>query len=86
VNVTLRERQGTPDAPAGRVEFRHVKAHKTNPYNKRVDKLAKDAADIAQRQRLAPKMVARKSSPRKTEPRAVPMRGQTKTFRIRDRK
>jgi ribonuclease HI len=67
---------------AGRVEFRHVKAHKTNPYNRRADKLAGEAADLAQRPRLAPKMVTRKRSPRQTEPRVVPMRGQTETIRI----
>jgi ribonuclease HI len=70
---------------AGRVEFRPVKAHKKkdpNPYNSRADELAKEAADLAQRPRIAPKMVARKRSPRPTEPRAVPMRGQTETIRI----
>jgi ribonuclease HI len=69
---------------AGRVEFRHVKAHKTNPYNKLVDKLAKEAADLllVQRPVRSPKMVARKRSPRQTVPRVVPMRGQTETIRI----
>jgi ribonuclease HI len=67
---------------AGWVEFRHVKAHKTNAYNRRADKLAKEAADLAKRARLAPKMVTRKRSPRQTEPRVVPMSGQTETIRI----
>jgi ribonuclease HI len=69
---------------AGRVEFRHVKGHKTNPYNKLANKLAKEGADLvlAQRPARSPKMVARKRSPRQTEPRVVPMRGQTETIRI----
>jgi hypothetical protein len=66
---------------AGRVDFRHVKAHKTNPYNKRVDKLAKNSAELADRTRPGP-MVARRTSPRKTEPRVVPMEGQVETIRI----
>jgi ribonuclease HI len=69
---------------AGRVEFRHVEAHKTNPYNKLADRLAKEAADLmlAQRPPRSPKMVARKRSPRQTEPRVVPMKGQTEVIRI----
>jgi ribonuclease HI len=67
---------------AGRVEFRHVKAHKTNPYNNKVDKLAKAAADLTLVTRRQEKMVARKTSPRRTEARVVPMRGQTETIRI----
>ncbi len=69
---------------AGRVEFRHVEAHKTNPYNKLADKLAKKAADLLLPQRVArpSKMVTRKRSPRQTEARVVPMRGQTETIRI----
>jgi len=45
---------------AGRVEFRHVKAHKTNPYNRRVDKLAQESADLAWQGQVAPKKVARR--------------------------
>jgi ribonuclease HI len=67
---------------AGRVEFRHVKGHKTNPYNNKVDKLAKAAADLTLVTRRQEKMVARKISPRQTVPRVVPMRGQTETIRI----
>jgi len=69
---------------AARVDFRHVKAHKTNPYNNLADRLAKDAADLvlAQGPVRSPKMVARKRSPRQTEPRVVPMRGQTEIIRI----
>ena len=69
---------------AGWVEFKHVKAHKTNPYNKLADKLAREAADLAlvQRRQQTPKMVARKRSSRQTEARVVPMRGQTETIRI----
>lgn len=69
---------------AGRVEFRHVKGHKTNPYNTLADRLAKEAADLVlpQRSGRPPKMVARKLSPRLTEPGVVPMRGQTERIRI----
>jgi len=67
---------------AGRVEFRRVEAHKTNPHNKRVDKLAKESADMADRSRLQGRIVGRKLSPRKTEARVVPMRGQVETIRI----
>lgn len=69
---------------AGRVDFRHVKGHKTNPYNKLVDRLAKEAADLVlpQQPGHSPKMVTRKRSPRQTEPGVVPMRGQTETIRI----
>jgi ribonuclease HI len=67
---------------AGRVEFRHVKSHKGNPYNERVDKLAQEAADLAWRPQRSPKKVTRKRSSRQTDPRVVPMRGQTETIRI----
>lgn len=67
---------------ARRVDFKKVKAHKTNPHNKLVDKLAKESADLADRQRPASRMVGRKTSSRKTEPRVVPMKGQTETIRI----
>lgn len=67
---------------AGRVDFKKVRAHKTNPYNKRVDKLAKESADLAAPTRRAPGIARRKLSPRQTEPRVVPMKGQTETIRI----
>lgn len=69
---------------AGRVEFRHVEGHKTNPYNKLADRLARQAADLvlAKHPGRSPKMVTRKRSPRQTEPGVVPMRGQTETIRI----
>jgi len=67
---------------AGRVEFRHVKAHKTNPYNRLADKLAQESADLAWQGQAAPKKVARKTSPRQTEPGVVPMKGQAETIRI----
>ena len=66
---------------AGRVDFRHVKAHKTNPYNKLVDKLAKQSAELADRSRPA-RMVGRRTSSRKTEPQVVPMKGQVETIRV----
>lgn len=65
----------------GRVDFRHVKAHRTNPHNRRVDELAKESAEMADRNKPA-RMVGQKSSPRKTEPRVVPMQGQVETIRI----
>lgn len=66
---------------AGRVEFRHVKAHRKNPHNNAVDELAKQSAELADRTRPV-RMVGRKASPRKTEPGVVPMRGQVETIRI----
>jgi hypothetical protein len=66
---------------ADRVEFRHVKGHKTNPHNKRVDKLAKKSAELADRRKPV-RMVARKRSSRPTEHGVVPMEGQTETIRI----
>jgi ribonuclease HI len=67
---------------AGRVEFRRVQGHKTNPHNKAVDKLAKESARSAYLDMTPAPMVARKRSPRKTEPRVVAMRGQQETIRI----
>jgi ribonuclease HI len=67
---------------AGRVEFRHVKAHKSNPHNTAVDKLAKESADLARVPVRAAPMVARKRSGRKTEPGAVQVGGQVETVRI----
>jgi ribonuclease HI len=73
---------------AGWVEFRRVQAHKTNPHNKAVDKLAKASARAAvsprlpSRVMLGPREVRRKTSLRKTEPRVVAMRGQVETIRI----
>jgi hypothetical protein len=67
---------------ARRVEFKKVKAHGTNPYNKRVDTLAKESAELMDDSRRAPGVARRKTTARQTEPRAVPMRGQTETIRI----
>jgi ribonuclease HI len=67
---------------AGRVEFRHVKAHKSNPHNRAVDKLAKRAADLAREPVRAAPMVARRRSPRRTEPGVVPIEGQIEAIRI----
>lgn len=66
----------------GRVEFRKVTAHKTNPHNKAVDKLAKQSARQANRQMISPPIARRKTSPRRTEARGIQMRGQTETIRI----
>jgi len=66
---------------AGRVEIRHVKAHRKNPYNKQVDKLAKESANLVDRSRPV-RMVARKTSQRQTEPGVVPITGQIETIRI----
>ena len=70
----------------GRVEFRRVQAHKANPHNKAVDRLAKESAKIASRTLPAARDVRRRTSPRKTEQRSVPMRGQVETIRIVMRK
>jgi hypothetical protein len=64
------------------VEFRKVKAHKTNPHNKAVDALAKESAELANQKMLSPRTVRRKASSRKTEPRGVRMRGQRETIKI----
>jgi len=76
-NDLIREKQRL-----GRVEFRKVKAHKTNPHNQAVDKLAKESARLANRRLLAPPIVRRKTSPRSTEARGVEMRGQVETIRV----
>jgi ribonuclease HI len=73
----IRHKQGI-----GRVEFRKVKAHKTNPHNKAVDKLAKESARLATQRLLSPPIVRRKTSPQRTEARSVVMRGQTETIRV----
>jgi ribonuclease HI len=67
---------------AGRVEFRKVKAHKINPHNKAVDKLAKESARMAAGQMRTPREVRRKTSRHSTERGSVPMRGQVETIRI----
>lgn len=67
---------------AGRIEIRHVKAHKSNPHNRAVDKLAKESADLAVKPMRATPMVARRKSPRRTEPGVVPIEGQVETIRI----
>jgi ribonuclease HI len=67
---------------AGRVEFRKVKAHKTNAHNKAVDKLAKESARMATVQMRTPREVRRKTSQRSTERGSVRMRGQIETIRI----
>lgn len=66
----------------GRVEFRKVTAHKSNPHNKAVDKLAKQSARQANREMISPPTARRKTSPRRTEARGIRMRGQTETIRI----
>ncbi len=66
----------------GRVEIRKVKAHKTNPHNKAVDKLAKESARLATQRLLSPPIVRRKTSPQRTEARSVAMRGQTEIIRV----
>jgi ribonuclease HI len=71
---------------AGRVEFRHVKGHKSSVHNKRADGLAKESAKIANRALPAAADVRRRTSPRRTEAGSVPMRGQEETIRIVVRK
>ena len=65
-----------------RVEIRKVKAHKTNPHNRAVDKLAKASARMATQPMPGAPMVARKQSPRKTEPHSVAHDGRTETIRV----
>jgi ribonuclease HI len=74
---------------ARRVGFRRVEGHKSNPHNKAVDKLAKDAAQRVRAGGALPKrlmpaapIVRRRTSTRKTDPLSVVMRGQTETVRI----
>jgi ribonuclease HI len=67
---------------AGRVEFRRVQGHKTNPHNKAVDKLAKESAELANRQMLSARAGRRKTTPQKTAPRSVRMRGQIDVIKI----
>lgn len=83
-NDLVREKQR-----AGRVEFRHVEGHKSNPHNQAVDRLAKAAAQlvrergpIPRRATSVPPIVRRRTSPRKTQPRSVEMSGQIETIRI----
>lgn len=66
----------------GRVEVRKVKAHKLNPHNKAVDRLAKASARAASRPMPGAPMVARRTSPRRTQPRSVPIDGQVETIRV----
>lgn len=67
---------------AGRVGFRHVKGHGSNPHNKAIDRLARESAELAREPVRAAPMVARKRSSRKTEPGVVPVEGQVETIRI----
>jgi ribonuclease HI len=67
---------------AGRVEFRKVKAHKANPHNKAVDRLAKESARAAAGPMRTPREARRKTSPRRTERGSVRIRGQVETIRI----
>jgi ribonuclease HI len=67
---------------AGRVEFRHVKGHGSNPHNRAVDKLARESADLAGEPMRAAPMVGRKRSERRTEPGAVSINGQVEMIRI----
>lgn len=67
---------------AGRVEFRRVQGHKTNPHNKAVDKLAKESAQVANKQMLSRRVARRKTTSQKTVPRSVRMRGQIDMIRI----
>jgi ribonuclease HI len=64
------------------VEFRWVKGHRTDPYNKTVDKLAKRSAKSATEQPLTQVSVRRKRTREKVQPGAVLMRGQRLSIRI----
>lgn len=67
---------------AGRVDFRKVKGHGSNPHNRVVDRLAKESARSAIREMPSPPIVGRKQSERRVDAGVVPMRGQTETIRI----
>jgi ribonuclease HI len=64
------------------VEFRWVKGHRTDPYNKTVDKLAKRSAKRATQSPLAQVSVRRKRTPQMVQPGAVSMRGQRLSVRV----
>lgn len=66
-----------------RKEIKWVKGHsKKNPHNKRVDKLAKNSAEISLNRPLQPSQVRRKISRKMTEVGSVAMRGQRIKVRI----
>ena len=64
------------------VEFRWVKGHRTDPYNKTVDKLAKRSAKRATESPLAQVSVRRKRTREMVQPGVVSMRGQRLSIRV----
>jgi ribonuclease HI len=64
------------------VEFRWVKGHRTDPYNKTVDKLAKRSAKDATQAPLAQVSVRRKRTREMVQTGAVPITGQRLSIRV----
>lgn len=64
------------------VEFRWVKGHRTDPFNKAVDKLAKRSAKSASQSPLAQVSVRRKRSRESVQPGAVSIAGQRLSIRV----
>lgn len=64
------------------VEFRWVKGHRRDPYNKTVDKLAKRSAKRATQLPLTQVSVRRKRTHEVVEPGTVSMRGQRMSIRV----
>lgn len=64
------------------VEFRWVKGHRTDPYNKTVDRLAKRSAKQATEPALTQVSVRRKRTPEKVQAGAVSILGQRLSIRV----
>jgi len=64
------------------VEFRWVKGHRNDPYNKAVDKLAKRSAKQATQAPLTQVSVRRKLTDEKVQPGVVSMHGQRLSIRV----
>lgn len=81
-NPELWQRLVKEKSRSGRVDFRKVKAHSKNAFNKRADRLAREAADEAAGTLRGVPTVARKRSQEVTQPYSVPMQGQEEVIRI----
>jgi len=64
------------------VEFRWVKGHRTDQYNKAVDKLAKRSAKLATQAPLTQVSVRRKQTSEMVQPGVVSVRGQRLSIRV----
>lgn len=65
-----------------KVEFKWVKGHRSDPYNKAVDKLAKRSAKSATQSPLSQVSVRRKQTSERVEPGVVAMLGQRLSIRV----